>query len=78
MLDGRLKFTAAEQRTEERRRQAYRIGWWLWLPVGVIMQAVLWFVMYKLFYLHSPDAWPMLGLALLITIGGIRTVTRHY
>ena len=39
MLGGRLKFTDAQQRAEEFRRQSYRFSWWLWTPLYVLMLA---------------------------------------
>jgi len=72
MLGGRLKWTDAEQRTEDFRRQSYRLSWWLWTPLYVLVLVAYWTVVLFLFNLHSQGRWFSLAAVVLVTIVGIR------
>ena len=72
MLGGRLKFTDAEQRSEEFRRQSSRMGWLLWTPLYVLMLVALWAGAIHQFFKHSDIAWPSLGAAIALSISGFR------
>lgn len=70
MLGDKLKWTDAEQRIEEFRRQSYRLSWLLWTPLYALMLVALWVGAIHQFSKHSDIRWPSLGAAIALTIVG--------